>query len=142
MLSGPLGHTGGLLCRRHAQHSMRLANRAQVIRLEECTGDYASFPSVIVANLVLEQPAQTALPETCYLTKQSGSVSKAVHPKRWKPRRRRKQQPRPRVPSLPLRFQLIRPREPVQLRNVDLLRRNAIYAGSPAASATGIARPR
>lgn len=30
VLSGPLGHIGGLPCRRHAQHSMRLA-RAQVI---------------------------------------------------------------------------------------------------------------
>jgi hypothetical protein len=77
-----------------------------------------------------------------YLTRQSGGVSKAVHPKRWKRRRGREQQPRPRVPSLPLRFQRIRPREPVQLRNVDLLRRNAIYVGSPAVSAMGTARLR
>jgi hypothetical protein len=44
-------------------------------------GDFALFPSVIAANLVLEQPAQTAPPETRYLTKQSGGISIAVHPK-------------------------------------------------------------
>ena len=42
MLSGPFGHTGGLLCRRHAQHSMRLP-RAQVISLEQRTGDLATI---------------------------------------------------------------------------------------------------
>jgi hypothetical protein len=77
-----------------------------------------------------------------FSTKQSRSVSRATRPRIRKPGRGRRQRPRPRVPSLPLRFQLIHPREPVLPRNVDLLRRNAIYAGSPAASATGIARPR
>ena len=86
--------------------------------------------------------AWAALPETCFSTKQSRSVSRAVLPRIRKPGRGRRQRPRPRVPSLQLRFQPIHPREPVLPRNVDLLRRNAIYAGSPAASATGIARPR
>ena len=40
MLSGPLGHTGGLLCRRHAQNSMR-PPRTEVLLLEERTGDFA-----------------------------------------------------------------------------------------------------
>jgi hypothetical protein len=40
VLPGPLGHIGGLPCRRHAQHSMRLA-RAQD-SLEERKGDLLS----------------------------------------------------------------------------------------------------
>lgn len=39
MLPGPLGHSGGLLCRRHAQHSMRMLKAAHAIRLEERIGD-------------------------------------------------------------------------------------------------------
>ena len=86
--------------------------------------------------------ASAALPETYFSTKRSRSVSRATRPRIWKPRRGRRQPLRPRVLPLPLRFRRIHPREPVLLRNVDLLQRNAIYAGSPAASATGIARPR
>src|SRR5580658_6770763 len=86
--------------------------------------------------------AWTALLGTCFSTKLSGSVSSPVRPRIWKPRRGRRQPLRPRVPSLLLRFQRIHPREPVLLRNADLLRRNAIYAGSPSASATGIVRLR
>jgi hypothetical protein len=98
------------------------------------------LPSPIL--LPSDVAAWAALPETCFSTKQSRSVSRATRPGIRKPGRGRRQRPRPRVRSLPLRFQLIHPREPVLPRNVDLLRRNAIYAGSPAASATGIARPR
>jgi transcriptional regulator with XRE-family HTH domain len=97
------------------------------------------LPSPIL--LPSDVAAWGALPETCFSTKQSRSVSRATRPRIRKPGRGRRQRPRPRVRSLPLRFQLIHPREPVLPRNADLLRRNAIYAGSPAASATGIARP-
>src|ERR1700722_15910197 len=60
----------------------------------------------------------------------------------WKPDRWRRQRPGPRVPSSLLRFQRIHPRAPVLPQNEDPLRRNAIYAGSPAVSATGIVRLR
>ena len=45
MLCGPLGHTGGLLCRRHAQHSMRQPKRVHVSGLDERTGDDALVPN-------------------------------------------------------------------------------------------------
>ena len=41
VLSDPLGHIGGLPCRRHAQHSTRLA-RAQVIRWKSAKAIYYS----------------------------------------------------------------------------------------------------
>jgi len=56
MLSGPLGHTGGLLCRRHAQHSMRQPKRVYVNGLNERTGDFASGDRRhLVAELWKEQ---------------------------------------------------------------------------------------
>ena len=80
----------------------------------------------------------TALPGTCFSTKQSGCVSRAARPRISKPGRGRKQPLRSTVPPLPLRFQRIHPGQPVLLQNANLLQRNAIYAGSPTASATGI----
>jgi hypothetical protein len=75
-------------------------------------------------------------------TKQPGSGSRAFRPRIWNPDRWRRQRPGPRDPSSLLRFQRIHPTGPVLPQNGDPLRRNAIYAGSPAVSATGIVRPR
>jgi hypothetical protein len=38
-LDDPFGHTSGLLCRRHAQHSMLLPLWVETNELDECTGD-------------------------------------------------------------------------------------------------------
>jgi hypothetical protein len=48
--------------------------------LAECVGDYASFPSVIAANLALEQPAQTAPPETCFRLSSQGASPEQLAP--------------------------------------------------------------
>ena len=106
-----------------------------VIVVDECFGDYASFQ-----NPCCLMRGRFTVSEYC--SKQSGSVSRAFRPRIRRPRRRRRQRPRPRVPSSPLRFQPIHPRQSVLLRNVDLLRRNASDAGSRAVSATGIVRLR
>jgi hypothetical protein len=75
-------------------------------------------------------------------TKQLGSASRAFRPRIWKPDRWRRQRPRPKVLTSLLQSQQIHPRVPVLPRNGDPLRRNAIYAGSPAVSAKGIVRLR
>jgi hypothetical protein len=75
-------------------------------------------------------------------TKQLGSASRAFRPRIWKPDRWRRQRPRPKVLTSLLQSQQIHPRVSVLPRNGDPLRRNAIYAGSPAVSAKGIVRLR
>jgi hypothetical protein len=40
VLSGPLGHTCGLLCRRHAQHCMFVPHELTRIALDERTGRF------------------------------------------------------------------------------------------------------
>jgi hypothetical protein len=52
-LDDPCGHTSGLLCRRHAQHSVRLPLWAETNDLDERIGDLSSFETGHTASLRL-----------------------------------------------------------------------------------------